>query len=70
LRHSPEKVGRKLCKLGLRTRPLSQAGNGLMFDQVTVAQIQQLAAVYLMEDTQTETENLHDSYTTENNQVE
>jgi hypothetical protein len=67
LRHSPEKVGRQLCKLGLRTRPLSQAGNGLMFDKATVAQIQQLAAVYLMEDTQTETENLHDSHTTENN---
>ena len=34
---SPEKVGHCLKNLGLRTCPLSQSGNGLMFDNVSVA---------------------------------
>jgi hypothetical protein len=45
-RLSPEKVGHRLKKLGLRTRPLSQAGNGLTFDKATLGRIQQLAEVY------------------------
>jgi hypothetical protein len=65
VRLSPEKVGHRLKSLGLRTRPLSQTGNGLTFDKATVAGIQQLAAVYMMEDTPAETENLHDSQATE-----
>jgi hypothetical protein len=65
-RLSPEKVGHRLKKLGLRTRPLSQSGNGLTFDKATLARIQQLAVVYMMEDTPAETENLHDSQATEN----
>jgi hypothetical protein len=58
-RLNPEKVGHRLKKLGLRTRPLSQSGNGLPFDKATVAAIQQLATVYMLEDMPTETENLH-----------
>jgi hypothetical protein len=65
-RLNPEKVGHRLKNLGLRTRPLSQAGNGLTFDKATVAGIQQLAAVYVMEDMPTETEDLHGSQATEN----
>jgi hypothetical protein len=70
VRLSPEKVGHRLKKLGLRTRPLSQTGNGLTFDMATLAKIQQLAVVYMMEDTPAETENLHDPQATENKQVE
>jgi hypothetical protein len=58
-RLSPEKVGHVMKNLGLRTRRLSQAGNGLTFDKATVAGIQKLAAVYAMEDMLTETEHLH-----------
>lgn len=69
----PENVGHQLKGLGLRTRRLSQTGNGLTFDKATVAQIQQLATVYLMEVMEVapaETENLNSSQTTEKNQVE
>jgi hypothetical protein len=66
-RLNPEKVGHRLKKLGLRTRPLSQTGNGLTFDKATLARIQQLAAVYMMEDTPAESENLHGSHTADNN---
>ena len=59
VRLNPEKVGHRLKKLGLRTHPLSQSGNGLTFDRATVAGIEQLAAVYVMEDMSAETENLH-----------
>jgi hypothetical protein len=62
---SPEKVGHRLKNLGLRTRPLSQSGNGVMFDKVTVALIQQLAAVYVVEDMLEGADNLHDPQTTE-----
>jgi len=62
---SPEKVGHRLKNLGLRTRPLSQSGNGLMFDKVTVALIQQLAAVYVVEDVLEGANNLHIPQTTE-----
>ena len=61
----PETVGRRLCQLGLRTRPLSQAGNGLTFDKATVAKVQQLAAMYVEEDLLAGIENLHSSQTTE-----
>ena len=66
VRLSPEKVGHRLKKLGLRTRPLSQTGNGLTFDKATVAGIEQLAAVYVMEDMPAETENLHGPQAREN----
>jgi hypothetical protein len=66
-RLTPEKVGHQLKKLGLRSHRLSQIGNGLTFDKATVAKIQQLAAMYLMEDTPAETENLHGSQATDNN---
>jgi hypothetical protein len=65
-RLSPERVGHVNKKLGLRTCRLSQTGNGLTFDKVTRARIEELAAVYMMEDTPEETENLHGSQTTEN----
>jgi hypothetical protein len=54
-RLTPEKVGHVMKKLGLRTRRLSQAGNGLTYDNATVARIQQVAAVYVMEDLSAET---------------
>jgi hypothetical protein len=66
-RLSPELAGHSLKRLGLPTHRLSQTGNGLTFDKATVAQIQQLAAMYMMEDTPAETENLHGSQATENN---
>ena len=69
-RLSPEKVGHTLKRLGLRTHPLSQTGHGLTFDRATIAQIEQLCAVYGMEDTPAEAENLHRSQTTENKKVE
>ena len=60
-RLSPEKVGHRLKKLGLVTRPLSQAGHGRRFDSATLARIEQLAAVYMVEDTQAETAKLEDA---------
>jgi hypothetical protein len=60
IRLNPEKVGHRLKKLGLRTRPLSQTGHGLTFDRATLARIEQLAAVYMvMEDMPAEADNLH-----------
>jgi hypothetical protein len=61
VRLNPEKVGHRLKSLGLRTHRLTLAGNGLTFDKVTIALIEQLAAVYVEEDLLAETENLHDS---------
>jgi hypothetical protein len=64
-----ENVGHQLKSLGLPTRRL-QTGNGLTFDKATVAKIQQLAAIYMvdvMEDTPAETEDLHGSQATDNN---
>ncbi len=68
-RLSPEKVGHRLKKLGLRTRPLSQTGHGLTFDKATVARLEELAAMYMvdvMEDTAAEAKNPHSSQATEN----
>jgi hypothetical protein len=64
----PENVGHVIKKLDLRTRRLSQTGNGLWFDKATLARIHELAAVYMvdvMEDTPAETDNPHSSQTTE-----
>jgi hypothetical protein len=68
MRLSPEKVGHQLKKLGLRTRPLSQRGHGLAFDKATVARINELAAMYMvdvMEDASAETGNFHSQQATE-----
>jgi hypothetical protein len=65
-RLSPEKVCHRLKKLGLRTHPLSQTGNGPRFDKATLTRIQQLTPVYMMEDTPVETENVHGSQATDN----
>ena len=62
---SPEKVGHRLRKLGLPTRRLSQAGNGLVMDKGTVTRLQTLSAMYVGEDRLANTENLHCSQTTE-----
>ena len=56
---SPEKVGHKLKKVGLFTRRLSQAGNGLTLDQPTRKRLRQVAAAYLGEDLIEEDENSH-----------
>jgi hypothetical protein len=50
LRLSPEKIGHLLRNLGLPTRRLNQAGNGLALDATTLARIDELAAMYVMED--------------------
>jgi hypothetical protein len=47
---SPEKVGHKLKKMGLFTRRLSPAGNGLTLDQATRLRLREIAAAYLGED--------------------
>lgn len=57
LRLSPEKVGHKLKKIGLLTRTLSQAGNGL--DGATKVRVHEVAAAYRMEDSMADSENLH-----------
>jgi hypothetical protein len=62
----PETVGRRMCKLGLRTHRLTLAGNGLTFDITTVDQIQKLAAMYVEDDLLPGNENLHSSQPTEN----
>ncbi len=62
----PEHAGHRLKRLGLRTHPLSQAGHGLTFDRATIALMEQLCAVYGMEDPPAETENLHSPQTTDN----
>lgn len=49
-RFTPEKLGHRLPKLGLPTRRLNQAGNGLALDATTLARIDELAAINVMED--------------------
>jgi hypothetical protein len=44
---SPEKVGHRLKRLGLPTRRLSQAGNGLIMDKETMARLQTLSGMYV-----------------------
>jgi hypothetical protein len=63
---SPEKVGHRLRKLGLPTRRLSQAGNGLVMDKETLTRLLTLSAMYLGEDQLAVIENLHCSQVTEN----
>ena len=46
---SPEKVGHRLRRLGLPTRRLSQAGNGLVMDKETMKQLQTLSGMYIGE---------------------
>ena len=67
---SPETVGRRLCKPGLRTRRLTLSGNGPTFDKVTVDLIQQLASMYVEEDLLMGAENLHGLQTTETKKIE
>jgi hypothetical protein len=47
---SPEKVGHKLKKMGMFTRRLSHAGNGLTLDQATMIRLHEVAAAYRGED--------------------
>jgi hypothetical protein len=47
---SPEKVGHRLRRLGLATRRLNQAGNGLVMDKETMKRLQTLAGMYIGED--------------------
>jgi hypothetical protein len=42
------RLGHRLKSLGVCTGPLSQTGDGLRFDNATVAEIQKLAAVFMM----------------------
>jgi hypothetical protein len=69
----PENVGHTLKGLGLRTHRLSQTGNGLTFDKATVARLNELATMYMVdvrEDTPAEAENLPSKQAAENNKVE
>jgi hypothetical protein len=59
LRLSPEKVGHKLKQIGLLTRRLSQAGNGLLLDGATKARVHEVAAAFRMEDPMADSANLH-----------
>jgi hypothetical protein len=54
---SPEKVGHRLRRLGLPTRRLSQAGNGLVMDKETITRLQTLSAMYVVEDLLPDTDN-------------
>jgi hypothetical protein len=63
---SPEKVGHKLRKVGLLTRRLSQAGNGLILDQANRSHIHEVAAAYRGEDTTQGDGNLHCPLCTQN----
>ena len=47
---SPAKVGHKLKKVGMFTRRLSHAGNGLRMDQASRVRLGEIAAAYLGED--------------------
>ena len=67
---SPETVGRCLRRLGLRSRRLTSAGNGLTFDTATLAVIEQLGAVYVEEDLLEQQEKLPCSQATENEKLE
>jgi hypothetical protein len=50
VRLNPEKVGHSLKKVGLFTRRLSHAGNGLLMDQETKARLHHLAPSYHVDD--------------------
>ena len=67
---SPEKVGHRLRKLGLPTRRLSQAGNGLVMDKETIAQLQKLSAMYVGKDWVSQAEDLPSLQTTENRDIQ
>jgi hypothetical protein len=69
LRLTPEKVGHKLRKLGLPTRRLSQAGNGLLLTQQTKVLLHQVAAAYLGEDSVEQCPNLHCPLCAQNQQL-
>jgi hypothetical protein len=56
---TPEKVGHTLKKVGMFTRRLSQAGNGLRMDQATRTRLHEVAAAYWGEDSLQGDENLH-----------
>jgi hypothetical protein len=56
---TPEKVGHRLKKLGLFTRRLNLAGNGLILDRPTRKRVREVAATYLMEDLLPKDGNLH-----------
>lgn len=67
---SPEKMGHRLRKLGLPTRRLSQAGNGLVMDKETLTRLLTLSAMYVEEDQLSVARNLHSSQATDNKEVE
>lgn len=56
---TPEKVGHKLKKVGIFTRRLSHAGNGLILDQATRTRLQEVGAAYRGEDLIQDDQNLH-----------
>lgn len=59
LLYSPEKVGHRLRKAGLLTRRLGAAGNGLLMDHATQAQLHEVAVAYGCVGSNDNQENLH-----------
>jgi hypothetical protein len=67
---SPEKVGHRLRKLGLPTRRLSQAGNGLVLGKETLTRLLTLSAMYVGEDQLAAAEHLHYPQVNENTEFD
>jgi hypothetical protein len=67
---SPEKVGHRLKRLGLRARRLSQAGNGLVMDKETMTRLKTLSGMYVGEDLLAPSQDLHCSQATEKKDIE
>jgi hypothetical protein len=66
LRFTAEKVGHKLKKVGLCTRRLSSAGNGLLIDHTTRVRLHEVAAAFLDAGFVPDDQNLHCSLCNEN----
>ena len=59
LHYSAEKIGHKLKKVGLITRRLGRAGNGLVLDLATLTRVHQLAVEYGGAGLDRDEKNLH-----------
>jgi hypothetical protein len=57
--YSPEKVGHRMRKAGILTRRLGAAGNGLLMDHATQAQLHEVASAYGCVGSSDDKENLH-----------
>jgi hypothetical protein len=69
LSYSAEIIGHRLKKIGLFTRRLGKAGNGLNLDVATTTRVHELAAVYGVEGLDQDDNNLHCAQCIENQLV-